>query len=69
MREIHRITKPGGTVRIWVPHFSRGFTHAEHKSGFDVTFPYYFRATSSAATRASSSRSRTCACAGSRSRT
>ena len=43
MREIHRITKPGGTVRIWVPHFSRGFTHPEHKSGFDVTFPYYFR--------------------------
>ena len=33
-----------GKVRISVPHFSRGFTHPEHKSGFDVTFPYYFRA-------------------------
>jgi len=43
MREVHRITKPGGMVRIRVPHFSRGFTHPEHKSGFDVTFPYYFR--------------------------
>jgi len=42
MREIHRIGKPGATVIIRVPHFSRGFTHAEHKSGFDVTFPYYF---------------------------
>jgi SAM-dependent methyltransferase len=43
MREIHRIAKPGATVIIRVPHFSRGFTHAEHKAGFDVTFPYYFR--------------------------
>lgn len=42
MKEIHRITKPGGIVRIRVPHFSRGFTHADHKRGFDVTFPYYF---------------------------
>lgn len=43
MREIHRIGKPGATVIIRVPHFSRGFTHAEHKAGFDVTFPYYFQ--------------------------
>jgi SAM-dependent methyltransferase len=43
MREIHRITKDGGTVRIRVPHFSRGFSHADHKSSFDFTFPYYFR--------------------------
>jgi SAM-dependent methyltransferase len=43
MKEIHRITRPGGTVHIWVPHFSRGFSHPEHKAGFDVTFPYYFR--------------------------
>lgn len=42
MQELHRILKPGGTLHIKVPHFSRGFTHAEHKSGFDVTFPYYF---------------------------
>jgi SAM-dependent methyltransferase len=45
MREIHRIGKAGATVIIRVPHFSRGFTHAEHKAGFDVTFPYYFRKT------------------------
>ncbi len=43
MREIHRITKPGSTVVIKVPHFSRGFTHTQHRSGFDVMFPYYFR--------------------------
>lgn len=45
MKEIHRIGKTGATVVIRVPHFSRGFTHAEHKAGFDVTFPYYFRKT------------------------
>lgn len=43
MREIHRISKADATVIIRVPHFSRGFSHAEHKSGFDVTFPYYFK--------------------------
>lgn len=42
MKELHRILRPNGLLRIKVPHFSRGFTHAEHKSGFDVTFPYYF---------------------------
>jgi SAM-dependent methyltransferase len=42
MKELHRILKPGGTLHIKVPHFSRGFTHAEHAHGFDVTFPYYF---------------------------
>lgn len=42
MREIHRIAAPGAWVRLRVPHFSRGFTHADHKRGFDVTFPYYF---------------------------
>ncbi|MCS6790245.1 MAG: class I SAM-dependent methyltransferase [Bacteroidia bacterium] len=45
MKEVHRITRPGGIVRIRVPHFSRGFTHADHKRGFDVTFPYYFNPT------------------------
>lgn len=42
MREIHRISRHGGTVIIRVPHFSRGFTHPEHCRGFDVSFPYYF---------------------------
>jgi SAM-dependent methyltransferase len=43
MREIHRITRNGGAVRVRVPHFSRGFSNPDHKSGFDITFPYYFR--------------------------
>lgn len=42
MRELYRVLKPGGLLRIKVPHFSRGFTHAEHTHGFDVTFPLYF---------------------------
>jgi SAM-dependent methyltransferase len=43
MKEFNRILKPGGTLHIKVPHFSRGFTHSEHAHGFDVTFPLYFR--------------------------
>lgn len=42
MREIHRICKDGAEVIIRVPHFSRGFTHAQHRAGFDATFPFYF---------------------------
>lgn len=42
MAEIHRILEPGGQATIRVPHFSRGFSHPEHKRGFDATFPYYF---------------------------
>ncbi|MDB5244605.1 MAG: hypothetical protein JWN18_475 [Parcubacteria group bacterium] len=42
MKELHRILSPEGILHIKVPHFSRGFTHAEHTHGFDVTFPTYF---------------------------
>ena len=42
MGELRRICAPQGLIHIRVPHFSRGFTHADHKRGFDVTFPYYF---------------------------
>ncbi|MDO8492462.1 MAG: methyltransferase domain-containing protein [bacterium] len=42
MKEIHRLSKNGGAIIVRVPHFSRGFTHPEHKRGFDVSFPLYF---------------------------
>ncbi|MFZ2169221.1 MAG: methyltransferase domain-containing protein [Methylococcaceae bacterium] len=42
MRELNRLLKPGAFLTIKVPHFSRGFTHWDHKRGFDVSFPYYF---------------------------
>ncbi|MFH1523287.1 MAG: methyltransferase domain-containing protein [Patescibacteria group bacterium] len=42
MKELHRILQPKGKLIIKVPHFSRGFTHAEHAHGFDITFPLYF---------------------------
>ncbi len=42
MGELYRICAPKAIIHIRVPHFSRGFTHADHKRGFDVTFPYYF---------------------------
>lgn len=42
MKELMRILKPGATLIIKVPHFSRGFTHWDHKRGFDVSFPLYF---------------------------
>jgi SAM-dependent methyltransferase len=42
MAELDRLLAPGGTLRLRVPHFSRGFSHPEHRRGFDATFPYYF---------------------------
>lgn len=42
MAELHRLLRPGGRLILRVPHFSRGFSHPEHKRGFDATFPYYF---------------------------
>jgi len=42
MRELHRISRRDGLIIIRVPHFSRGFTHAQHCRGFDVSFPLYF---------------------------
>lgn len=42
MREAYRITERGGTIVLRVPHFSRGFSHPEHKRGFDVSLPLYF---------------------------
>jgi len=42
MKELYRILKPNGRLIIRVPHFSRGFSHPEHKRGFDVSFPLYF---------------------------
>lgn len=43
MRELNRLLEPQGTLVLSVPHFSRGFMHWDHKIGFDVTFPLYFR--------------------------
>ena len=43
MKELHRISKNKASLIVRVPHFSRGFTHPEHKRGFDMTFPLYFQ--------------------------
>lgn len=42
MAEWRRLLRPGGTLLVKVPHFSRGFTHPDHKRGFDVSFPLFF---------------------------
>jgi SAM-dependent methyltransferase len=43
MKELHRVSKNKASVIVRVPHFSRGFTHPQHKRGFDITFPLYFQ--------------------------
>jgi len=43
MKEIWRIAGDRATLLIRVPHFSRGFSHPEHKRGFDFTLPLYFQ--------------------------
>jgi hypothetical protein len=43
LKEIYRVCAVNGIVEIRVPHASRGFTHWDHKRGFDVSFPLYFR--------------------------
>jgi SAM-dependent methyltransferase len=42
MKELHRVLTPGGELILRAPHFSRGFSHPDHRRGFDATFPYYF---------------------------
>ena len=41
-KELNRILALDGKLVIKVPHFTRGFTHWDHKHGFDITFPIYF---------------------------
>lgn len=41
LRSCEVLLKPGGLLEIRTPHASRGFTHAEHKHGFDVGLPHY----------------------------
>lgn len=44
MREIHRITRPGGTIEIIVPHFSNvyGFSDPTHVRFFGLHSMFYF---------------------------
>lgn len=42
IKELFRISRNNGIIQIKAPHFSRGFSHPEHKRGFDVSLPLYF---------------------------
>ncbi len=44
MREIHRVTRPGGTIEIVVPHFSNvyGFSDPTHVRLFGLHSMFYF---------------------------
>lgn len=42
IQELYRIMQNRALLIIRVPHFSRGFTHWDHKRGFDFTFKIYF---------------------------
>jgi predicted SAM-dependent methyltransferase len=44
MREIHRITRPGGTITLTVPHFSNvyGYSDPTHVRFFGLYTMYYF---------------------------
>ncbi|MCK5282779.1 MAG: methyltransferase domain-containing protein [Nanoarchaeota archaeon] len=42
MKEWHRILKKGGSVKIKLPHFSRGFTNPTHMRGFDLSWRLHF---------------------------
>ncbi|MCL5039659.1 MAG: class I SAM-dependent methyltransferase [Firmicutes bacterium] len=48
VEEIHRVTKPGGLVRVLVPHFSSAdfFTDPTHRHAFGVrSFDYFVEGT------------------------
>ena len=40
--ELDRILSKNGTLIIGVPHFSRGITHWDHESGFNIRFSSVF---------------------------
>lgn len=44
MRELHRVVRPGGTIRITVPHYSNvfGFSDPTHVRFFGLYTMYYF---------------------------
>lgn len=43
MSELYRVACDEAQIIVRVPHFSRALTHPDHKRGFDVSFPLYFK--------------------------